>query len=114
MLGVVPVGPMNQREVGGEVEELDVPEFLPQPVSVWEYRGCERQFLGKPTFLRLPAPPASFPPRVNFCQALTSAPSQCPEMAPFLIRSDTGLCSSEGCCVLSGYRPRSRDSWDMN
>lgn len=98
MLGVVPVGSMNQREAGGAMEELDLPELLPQPVSVWEYRGCEHQFLVRPMLLSLPAPPASSPARASLCQALTSSPSRCPEMASLLIRGNTGLCSSSKHC----------------
>lgn len=98
VLGVVPVGSMNQREAGGAMEELDLPELLPQPVSVWEYRGCEHQFLVRPMLLSLPAPPASSPARASLCQALTSSPSRCPEMASLLIRGNTGLCSSSKHC----------------
>lgn len=106
--GVIPVGSMSQREAGGGVAELDLPELLPQPVSLWEYRGCKRLLLvrpvllslsARPVLLSLSAPPASCPPHATLCLALTSSLSRHPEIASFLLRSDTGLCSSSKCCL---------------
>lgn len=91
VLRVVPVGSMNQREAGGAMEELDLlPELLPQPVSLWEYRGCECRFLVRPVPLALPATPASFPACASLHQALTSSPSRRPGTASFLIRQTLG------------------------
>lgn len=97
--GVIPVGSMSQREAAGGVAELDLPELLPQPGSLWEYRGCKRLLLVRPVALSLPAPPTSCPPHASLCLVLTSSFSRHPEMVSFLLKSTTGLSSSRKCCL---------------